>query len=213
MVVPGGRLPSEEALPTTTIALGTASQKPSATSGTIGMTTSGTTMATMMSSQDASSDRNLSGGAIAGIVVGGLAFIAGIGILLFYLGRHRTELEFLRRDIRNQDRGSSSPEVKVNPVFQAQETSTLRYSPDDPGIGTYTGNDVPPYSAHVGIPVSSTAELESPPLFPQPHRPWSDGTSTLQDVTSPTSRGFVDHRNTVPQQHELAGNGTSSTNG
>ena len=116
------------------------------------------------------SHSKLSGGAIAGITIGAVAMLAAIGFLLFLLGRHRTEIQFLRRDIHAQTHQPPPPEMKhsyssagVTP--QGISSSTYPYDPEDAKFRGHQAYDVPPYTKEVsGSSQPIVAELPSPPL-------------------------------------------------
>lgn len=107
------------------------------------------------------SGRRLSPGAIAGIVIGGVAMLAMLGPLLFYLGRTRKEVDLLKRDAHIQSHQQSAPDVKVSHTEYAPPTPSLRYGPDDPRIGEQPADEAPPYSIYTAAPATVVAELDS----------------------------------------------------
>ena len=141
---------------------------------------SGTNLATILSQTAAArttatnspnhSHSKLSGGAIAGITIGAVAMLAAIGFLLFLLGRHRTEVQFLRRDIHAQTQPSQPPQMKhsyssAGGIPQEASSSAYPYDPEDPKFRGHQAYDVPPYTKEVpGSPQPMIAELPSPPL-------------------------------------------------
>ena len=205
MVVPGERLPTGETLPSDTGGPNIASQTSSTTTSTTAKPVVSTNPATT-TSQAPSSMHMLSGGAIAGIVVGGILAVAVLGILIFYLGRHRTELEFLRRDVHRQSQRPWSPEAKVGHTYRAAGSPIARYGPDGPRIGEQQSDNLPPYPAYQpATPLPGVAELgTAESIRPRPHSPWSD-TNTLRDPVSPPLRGFMEYFEAGPEQHELPG--------
>ena len=210
MLAPGESLPTGETLPSKTA--GSSRTSPTLPPSMIRSdesTASATAVPTP--SKAATSGRSISAGAIAGIVVGGLAAVAVIGALLFYLGRHRTELEFLRRDIHIQSQRPAPSEPKAHYTDCAPTSPTLRYDPNDPGIGEHQVYDVPPYPTNSAAPVPGTAEMESSELVrSRPHSPWSDGSDTQRGTASPPPRGFMERLKPDIEQHELAGSREST---
>lgn len=189
MLAPGEAFPSGETLPSGTP--GPNSPSPNASTA---------------SSQAPSSGRSLPAGAIVGIVLGGLAAFAAIGALLFYLGRHRTELEFLRRDLHRQSKGPPVSETKFEHTAQPQVSPTTRYGPDDPKIGEQQSYDVPPYSTFSVDPLPGTAELDSSGLTgSRPQSAWVHGDNAAQDTRSPPLEGLNETLGPDIAQHELAG--------
>ncbi len=157
------------------------------------------------SPQAPSSGRSLPAGAIAGIVLGGLAAFTAIGALLFYLGRHRTELEFLRRDLHRQSKGPPVQEIKTEHTAHPQVSPTTRYGPDDPKIGEQQPYDVPPYTTYSVAPLAGTAELDSSgPAASRPHSAWLHGDNAADDTRSPPLRGLNEALGPKITQHELA---------
>lgn len=188
MLAPGESFPSGETVPSWT-------SNPSSPSPT----------ASTASSQAPSSGQSLPAGAIAGIVLGGLAAFAAIGALLFYLGRHRTELEFLRRDFHRQSKGASVSKTKTEHTVHPKVSPTMRYGPDDPRIGEQQPDDVPPYTTYSVAPLPGTAELDSSGLAGfQPYSPWVRGDNAAQDTRSLPLRGLNDALGPDIAQHELA---------
>lgn len=193
MLAPGQPFPSGESLP----------------SGMPGSTPPAANTSTP-SSQSLSSGRSLPAGVIAGIVIGGLAAFAAIGALLFYLGRHRTELEFLRRDLHRQSKGPPVPEIKIEHTAQPQVSPTMRYGPNDPKIGEQQPYDVPPYSTYSIAPLAGTAELDSSGLpGSRPHSAWFHGDNAADDTRPPPLRGLDEALGPKVTQHELADSSTA----
>lgn len=188
MRAPGEPLPSEVTLPS-----GTPNPNPpSANSST-------------PTSQASRSARSLPAGAIAGIVLGGVAALVAIGALLFYLGCHRTELEFLRRDLHRQSKGPPVQEIKIEHNSDPQMSPTMRYGPDDPQIGEQQPYDVPPYTTYSVPPLPGTAELDSSGLAgSRPHSAWVHGDNAAPDTRSPPPRGLDEALGPDITQHELA---------
>lgn len=192
MLAPGEPFPSGESLPSAT---------PVATPPSANVSTP--------SSQALSPGRSLPAGAIAGIVLGGLATFGAIGALLFYLGRHRTELEFLRRDLHRQSKGPPIPEIKIEHAAHPQVSPTMRYGPDDPKLGEQQPYDVPPYSTYSVAPLAGTAELDSSGIAgSRPHSNWLLGDNAADDTRSPPLRAPNEALGPDITQHELADSST-----
>ena len=107
----------------------------------------------------------LSNGAIAGIVVASVVVAVLIGALLFLLGRHKTMLQFMRRQYqppRNQEMGF--PQGQSGPyTYHSVSPSAIPYQ-ETPNYYDHI-YDSPPYSEHPahGMPPESVmAELPSP---------------------------------------------------
>lgn len=184
MVVPGQKLPSGEALPSNTAVI--ASPTRSAPGA-------------VASPQTSTSSHGLSGGAIAGIVVGGIIGLAILGALLFCLGRHRTELEFLRRDIHIQKRQATSPEMRRTEFESVPPRSpSFPDNPNDPRIGKYNPYDVPPYvppyvERRTLSPEPRAVELDVPGVvISKPPSPSSGGRKLSRDTASPPPFGLME---------------------
>ena len=176
MVVPGEGLPTEESLPSEIVSTASASQTNPASAASAASSSPSRTTATVSSTSAAASNtstashHHLSSGAIAGIAVGGVAVAAGIGFLLYLLGQHRKEIQFLRRDVhvQSQNRRSAPPEMKHEYSSPGSPQPPLSpnypYSAQDPRFQDHQGYDVPPYS-NLAEPLQAPAvELPSPLL-------------------------------------------------
>ncbi len=161
MVAPGESLPSAEvssSMPSSTLS-------PSSTAPTAATT-----------SQSAVPDHGskLSSGAIAGIVIGAVVILGLIGTLLYFFGRHRTMIQFLKRDHHQQPPGSDMMAAHHSPF--SPQTSSMPYSPGDARFGDFGGQAAPPYPKNPEQ--SEVAELSSPPLESyRPASPYSDITA------------------------------------
>ena len=150
MVAPGESLPTAEVL----------SSMPSSTS------TSGSPAATSPASSQSTTtthDSKLSSGAIAGIVVGGIAVLALIGTLLYFFARHRTMIQFLKRDHHVANQQPPGPDMMAPHLSPfSPQTPSMPYSPGDARFGEYPGQAAPPYPKYAQQ--TEVAELSSPPL-------------------------------------------------
>ena len=174
MIVPGGSFPSGEAGPATA----------SPTNNTPSSTPS----------PRSSSSQGLSYGEISGIVIGGLVGLVLVGVFIFYLGRNRTELEFLRRDLHIRSRQAAPPDITVQYDNLAPTSPSLRYNPDDPRFGEHQSYDVPPYVKHPNSPTHQTPELASTEVVSsRPRSPWSDGGEKSRDTASPRPIEFMEN--------------------
>ena len=175
MVVPGESLPKDE-----TLSSGIPASASKTDSATITSTSSSSPSRTAAAASEnpTSSRPHLSSGAIAGIAIGGVVVVGAIGYLLFLLGRHHSEIQFLRRDVHAQRR-SLPPEMKhdYSIAGDAQQPSSpfYPYSAEDPRFRDHRGSDVPPYTNYAGPNEAATAELPSPPLgFNRSGSPFSE---------------------------------------
>ena len=99
------------------------------------------------------SGHTISGGEIAGVAVGGVFAVAVAGALLFFLGRHRKELEFLRRDLHVQRRQGAFAGSELNQDHSRLHDSeipltspSVHYSPDDIRLSKNQPQDAHPLS-------------------------------------------------------------------
>ena len=151
MIVPGQSLPTGESSSS-----GTATAARVSPSSTAAAVSDGST----------SSHVHLSSGAIAGIAVGAVVVAALIGFLLFLLGRHHTEIRFLRRDVHVQ-RHSQLP-ASPAPMYEysradLQRTPGLSIPYDSEDLKGRNHQDAaPPYSQPTEHPQPVVAELPSP---------------------------------------------------
>lgn len=189
MVVPGDSLPTGE-----TAASASETNPAIATLNTPPQTAAAVSTATNSPSHDHS---KLSSGAIAGITVGAVAVAVAIGFLLFLLGRHRTELQFLRRDVHAQNQRPPPPETKHS--YSSSGGGLLSpaypYDSEDPRLRKNQAYNVPPYPKEVqGSPQPTMAELPSPPLGPEISRAGSPASEldTRRNTMSPPPRSLLE---------------------
>lgn len=197
MVVPGGKLPTGETLPSNTAtASATSSTLTSTLSSSVSSTTAVAAASTSTTSPAPSSSKGLSDGAIAGIVVGGVVGLAIVGALLFCLGRHKTELEFLRRDLHIRERQAAPPEMTTQYSDRPPISPSLRSDPRDPRdprLGVHQYYDVNPYVKPPLLPEPRTPELASGEVMnSRPHSPGSDSSETRRDTASPPQMGLME---------------------
>ncbi|KAL6713800.1 hypothetical protein ACLMJK_008292 [Lecanora helva] len=170
MLAPGRPFPSEGGVPTGDVDPTT----PSTASTSSSMTMSPTPISSASSMpginvDTSSNSRQLSNGAIAGIVIAGVVVLALFAALVFLLGRHTTLIKSMRRNHwpqpgiqnppGNQNIGSPPPQMTA---FPHQHRPGSPYS-DVPTFHDQAYNS-PPYTEHpsYGLPPNSTmAELST----------------------------------------------------
>lgn len=156
------------------------------------------TAATTSPSAASEHGSKLSSGAIAGIVIGAVVVLGLIGTLLYFFGRHRTMIQFLKRDHHQQPPGPETMAAYHSPF--SPQISSMPYSPGDPKFGGYGGQAAPPYPENPGQ--SEVAELSSPPL--ESYRPastYSDTTAydgSHRYTSSPPPNNLMDSLDTKP---------------
>lgn len=79
---------------------------------------------------------HLSGGAIAGIVIGAVAFLVCCAALFFYVGRSKSLKEVIKRQDAN-----------ANPARNSTPGPDMGYMPHDSQVPRY-GSPAPPYGQH-----------------------------------------------------------------
>lgn len=92
----------------------------------------------------------LSGGAIAGIVIGGVAFLAICGALFYFVGRSKSLKEVIKRQdatVRTTTPGPGGPEMGQQYNHQAGYPQQAPYS-QTPGQTEYGMNAPPMYGQH-----------------------------------------------------------------
>lgn len=165
MVEPGGKLPTGEELPS-----GTADGAPP---------TPSPTPATL---KEPSQAHGLSGGAIAGIVIGAVAVCAIlVTVSLFFgsiFGGNRKEVQYLRRDVHVEQRKSMRLGMKTANDDRLPKSPMISYDPDLLAFAqqSHQSNNSPPYTEHTSGSMPMTAEL--PPWNEKKHGssgPLSDG--------------------------------------
>ncbi len=106
----------------------------------------GPTTSSQPSSSSSSGGVHLSGGAIAGIVVGGVAFLAICAALFFFVGRSKSLKEVIKRQDANANANGNA-----NGNASANRASTpgpdMGYMGHD-GQGPRFGSPAPPYGQH-----------------------------------------------------------------
>ncbi|KAL8823908.1 MAG: hypothetical protein Q9191_005455 [Dirinaria sp. TL-2023a] len=186
VVVPGGRFPTGE----------TPASIPAMATGNTNSFTSFTSITSPPSSSDtatasyypprSSSGQGLSDGAIAGIVIGGVVGLSLVGVLIFCLGRNRTELKFLRRDLHTRNRRIAPPNMTVQFDNLPPTSPSMRYDPDDPRFGEHQSDYVPPYVKYPDSPTPQTPELASTEVVnSRPRSPRNHGGEKKRDTASP----------------------------
>ena len=165
MKVPGESLPTDEL---SSSGASTSTQgSPSSTAATSAQVSPSSTAAAA-SEASTTSHLHLSNGAIAGIAVGAVVVVAALGFLLFLLGRHRTEIRFLRRDVNVQrhSHGPASPAPMheySGAGYQQTLSPSVPYNSEDLKIREHQ-DAVPPYSQYTDQSRPIVAELPSPSI-------------------------------------------------
>ena len=188
MVAPGESLPSAEL----------SSSMPSSTSLASGSTAATTNPAASQSAAPAHGSK-ISPGAIAGIVIGAVVIAVLIGTLLYFFGRHRTMIQFLKRDrhVSTQQPPGPGTMAAHNSLYTPQ-TPSMPYSTGDQRFGDYSTHDVPPYPKYADP--APLAELSSPELGSyRPSSPYSDTTAydgSRRFTSSPPPKNLMDSLDT-----------------
>ena len=186
MFAPGETFPSGEVT----------SSLPTSTSTATSSTASATSSASAASGS--THGNKLSSGAIAGIVIGAVVVAGLLGTLLYYLGRHRTMIQFLKRDhhVANQQQ-PPGPGMTGAPHSTFSPQTSMPYSPGDPRFD-YSTQEVPPYPKYDEPPV--IAELSSPEINSyRPSSPYSDTTAydgSRRFTSSPPPKNLMDNLDT-----------------
>lgn len=206
MVTPGESLPRDETVSSVTASSASSSQTIPAT------VTSTSNEAAALSDTPTASHHRLSNGAIAGIAIGSVVVLAAMGCLLFLLGRHRKEIEFLRRDVhvQRQSHRPDPPEVKheYSSVGDHQQLPSYAYPYDgeDPKLRGHQRVDVPPFTGYAEPPQDTAAELSSSPVGTTMGR----SGSPYSELDAPRNTVRVARRN-ILQTNRHAGGGRSES--
>ncbi len=190
MVAPGESLPSAEV----------SSSMPSSTpSSSSTAPTAVTIVPASTQSAEPAHGSKLSSGAIAGIVIGAVVILGLIGTLLYFFGRHRTMIQFLKRDHHVSTQQPPGPDMMAahHSPFSPQ-TPSMPYGPGDPRFGDFSTQAAPPYPKYAEQ--TEVAELSSPPLESyRPASPYSDITAydgSHRFTASPPPKNLMDSLDT-----------------
>ena len=192
MIVPGESFPSGEV----------ASSLPTNTASATGSTAQATNSAAAVSSGSTHSNK-LSSGAIAGIVIGAVVIAGLLGTLLYFFGRHRTMIQFLKRDQHvSHQQQPPEPGMTGAPHSPFSPHMSMPYSPRDPGFD-YSPHEAPPYPKYHEPP--TIAELSSPEANSyRPSSPYSDTTAydgSHRFTSSPPPKNLMDSLDTKRSVH------------